>query len=261
MKTITIRTDKTITNYELRITNCLSVNPQSAIRNPHSEKGAALVALMALMTIMALFMLTAAPSLLMDVQRAKEEEAIGRGEEIADAIRIYVMLRRRLPERMEDLTEGIPMPGSTKKRMILRQSAAIDPLSSTGEWKTIQSSEIKTINEFQRKLVTYTGSNTFSNPPSPNGIFDRIAGQVISAINTETDEDTEPPGGEDTGQNVDGPFVAVMSRSQRKSVITYYGIERHDRWLFTPLFRGTGNNQGGFQGAPPPPPPPPPPVR
>jgi type II secretory pathway pseudopilin PulG len=210
---------------------------------------------MALMTIMALFMLAAAPSLLLDVQRAKEQEAIGRGEEIAEAIRIYVQLRGRLPQRMEDLTEGIPRPGSTKKRMILRQSAAIDPLSSTGEWKTIQSSEIKTINEFQRKLVNYTGSNTFSNPPSPNGIFDRIAGQVISAINTETDEDTEPPGGEDTTQNVDGPFVAVMSRSQRKSVISYYGIERHDRWLFTPLFRGTGN-QGGFPrpGVPAPPP-------
>jgi type II secretory pathway pseudopilin PulG len=250
MKTTTIRTDKTITNYELRITNCLSVNPQSAIRNPHSEKGAALVALMALMTIMALFMLAAAPSLLMDVQRAKEAEAIGRGEEIADAIRIYVQMRGQLPQRMEDLTEGISRPGSTKKRMILRQSAAIDPLSSTGEWKMIQSSEIKTINEFQRKLVNYTGSNTFSNPPSPNGIFDRIAGQVISAINTETEEDIEPPGGEDTTQNVDGPFVAVMSRSQRKSVISYYGIERHDRWLFTPLFRGTGS-QGGFPGVPP----------
>jgi type II secretory pathway pseudopilin PulG len=226
----------------------LSVNPQSAIRNPHSEKGASLISLMALMTIMALLLLAAAPSLLMDAQRSKEEEAIARGEEIAEAIRIYVFIKGKLPERMEDLTEGVSRPGTTKKLMILRQAAAIDPLSSTGEWKTIQSNEIKTINEFQRKLISYTGSNTFSNPRSnnqvnqaANQIFDGLARAAIGAvIDAETTEDTEPPGGEDTGQNVDGPFVAVMSRSQRKSVISYYGIERHDRWVFTPLFRGFG---------------------
>ncbi|HEX8197107.1 MAG TPA: hypothetical protein VF571_13020 [Pyrinomonadaceae bacterium] len=246
MKTTTTRTDKTITNYELRITNCLPVNPQSAIRNPHSEKGAALVALMALMTIMALFMLAAAPSLLMDVQRSKEEEAIARGEEIAEAVRIYVFIKGKLPERMEDLTEGVSRPGTTKKLMILRPSAAINPLSGTGEWKTIQSNETKTINEFQRKLISYTGSNTFSNPksnfnPVANQIFSGQAAAVIgTVIDAETTEDTEPPGGEDTSQNVDGPFIAVMARSQRKSVISYYGIERHDRWVFTPLFRGFG---------------------
>ncbi|MDT7604929.1 MAG: hypothetical protein QOF61_2926, partial [Acidobacteriota bacterium] len=26
-------------------------------------------------------------------------------------------------------------------------------------------------------------------------------------------------------------------RSRRKSVLTYYGIERHDRWIFTPAYR------------------------
>ena len=34
-----------------------------------------------------------------------------------------------------------------------------------------------------------------------------------------------------------GPFVGVASRSKRESVLTYYGIERHDQWIFTPLFR------------------------
>jgi type II secretory pathway pseudopilin PulG len=245
MKTMTTRTGKSITNYELRITNCLFLNPQSAIRNPHSERGAALVALMALMTIMALFMLAAAPNILMDVQRSKEEESIARGEEVQEAIRMYAQATGRLPEKMEDLTEGISRPGRTKKLMILRQSATIDPLSSDGEWKQIQSSEIKVLSEFQRKLANYTGSNVFSNP-QPKQVFDRYTAAILSTINTETDEDTDPPGGEDTTSNVDGPFIAVASRSQRKSVISYYGIERHDRWIFTPLFRGTGN-QGGIQ--------------
>jgi type II secretory pathway pseudopilin PulG len=220
--------------------------PHSTFRTPHSsERGASLISLMALMTIMALLLLAAAPSLLMDVQRAKEEEAIARGEEIAEAIRIYIFIKGKLPERVEDLTEGVSRPGTTKKLMILRPSAAINPLSSTGEWKTIQSNETKTINEFQRKLVSYTGSNTFSNPKSSNQainqIFNGLAAAVIgTVIDAETTEDTEAPGGEDTSQNVDGPFIAVMARSQRKSVISYYGIERHDRWVFTPLFRGFG---------------------
>ena len=34
-----------------------------------------------------------------------------------------------------------------------------------------------------------------------------------------------------------GPFVGVASRSRRDSVLTFYGIERHDGWIFTPLFR------------------------
>jgi len=45
------------------------------------------------------------------------------------------------------------------------------------------------------------------------------------------------PGGEDDSASSSGPFLGVTSRSQRNSVITYYGIDRHDQWIFTPLFR------------------------
>lgn len=222
------------------ITNCLSENSEFAVSKRHSEKGAALIALMALMTIMALLMLAAAPNILIDVQRDKEEESIRRGEEIQEAIRLYALYKGVLPKNMDELLEGVSRPGSTKKLMILRPSAAKDPLSSTGEWKTIQANDTKTLNEFQRKLTTYTGSNAFSNP-DPKQIFDPLAGRIVSSINAETTEDTDPPGGEDDSDNVDGPFVGVVSRSQRKSVIAYYGIERHDRWIFTPLFRGVNN--------------------
>src|SRR3989442_1003172 len=45
------------------------------------------------------------------------------------------------------------------------------------------------------------------------------------------------PGGEDNSENSSGPFLGVSSRSRRNSVITFYGIDRHDEWIFTPLFR------------------------
>ncbi|MCA1642010.1 MAG: hypothetical protein LC785_08685 [Acidobacteria bacterium] len=50
-------------------------------------------------------------------------------------------------------------------------------------------------------------------------------------------KEEEAPGGEDNEPNGTGPFIGVVSRSRRKSVLTYYGIERHDRWIFTPAYR------------------------
>ena len=224
----------------------------AANRTSNPQSGATMVALLALMTMVALALLAAAPSVLLEVQREKEVESIRRGEEIAEAIRLYAKFTGRLPQKMEDLTEGVQIPGRTKKFMILRESAIRDPLASTGEWKIVQSNELKTIQEFQRKLVTYTGSNAISNP-EPKQVFEQISINAISQIlDVETTEDKEPPGGEDTADNVEGAFIAVRSRSQRKSVLNYYGIERHDRWLFTPLFRGTGGkfdpNGAGGQG-------------
>jgi hypothetical protein len=34
-----------------------------------------------------------------------------------------------------------------------------------------------------------------------------------------------------------GPFIGVATSSKSKSIINYYGIDRHDGWIFTPLFR------------------------
>lgn len=217
----------------------LNQNPKSA------ECGSALVALLALMTIMAMVLIAAAPSLYQQVLREKELESMRRGEEVAEAIKLYMIYSpgNQPPKSMDDLLKGVQVPGRTKRLMILRESAAKDPLSSKGEWFLVQSND-KVLANFQRKLADYTGSQTFTNP-EPKQVFDKFAAQILS-MNVETTEDTDPPGGEDDADNVEAPFIAVRSRSQRKSVITFYGIERHDWWVFTPLFRGT-NQQGGIQ--------------
>src|SRR5450432_937408 len=105
------------------------------------ERGYTLVALLAVMTIMALFALAAAPSILQQAQREREKEAIFRGEEVADAIRVYYGAQastrgqgeQALPTSMDDLIQGATINGRTKKLQVLRASAARDPLSSTGE--------------------------------------------------------------------------------------------------------------------------------
>ena len=54
-----------------------------------TKAGYTLVALLALMTILALFAAAAAPSLRQQARREREKEAIFRGEEVAEAIRLY----------------------------------------------------------------------------------------------------------------------------------------------------------------------------
>jgi hypothetical protein len=53
----------------------------------------------------------------------------------------------------------------------------------------------------------------------------------------DTESEGTAPGGEDASPGSSGPFLGVASRSQRNSVITYFGIDRHDYWIFTPIFR------------------------
>jgi len=53
----------------------------------------------------------------------------------------------------------------------------------------------------------------------------------------DTESSGSAPGGDDNSANSSGPFIGVASRSQRNSVMTYYGIDRHDGWIFTPLFK------------------------
>lgn len=229
--------------------------PKSTIQNPQfNQSGAALIGLLALMAIVALLLLAAAPSVNQQIQRERELEAIRRGNEIAEAIRIFAQINGRLPKNMDDLLEGVQIRGRTKKLMILRASAAKDPLSSSGEWKLVQDNDFKTLANFQSKISRYTGSTAFTNPP-PQVIFEQVTRGVISTvIDIETSEETDPPGGEDDSANIDSPFVGVTSRAQTKSVLTFYGIERHDWWVFTPLFRGAVIAQQIRPNTPPTPP-------
>ena len=63
------------------------------VASRRSEGGYTLVALLAMMTVLALFAMAAAPSVQQQAQREREQEAIFRGEQVADAIREYYRYR------------------------------------------------------------------------------------------------------------------------------------------------------------------------
>lgn len=211
--------------------NALTRNPRS-----NTEGGYTLVALLVVMSLMALFALAAAPQVRQQAQREREKEAIFRGEQVAEAIRSYYRYRgaqgvNSLPTSMDQLLEGIPR--GTKKLQILRSEAARDPLSSSGEWRLIAPTS-QDFGQFVRSVTVYAGGV----PPTPRRDLGALAGLIPQMTNIlDTESDNAAPGGEDTSANSSGPFLGVASRSQRNSVITYYGIERHDEWIFTPLFR------------------------
>jgi len=215
-------------------------NPTSGTRVKHAddESGYAMVALLVVMTLMTVFAMAATANVKQQSQREREKEAIFRGEEVADAISLYYRSKgaggvNSLPTNMDQLLEGIQIPGRTKKLQILRASAAKDPLSSSGEWKLITPSS-QDFAGLVKNLTVYTDGV----PPTPKSGFQNLQGLIAQMTNVLDTKSTDTaPGGEDNSESASGPFIGVASRSQRNSVITYYGIDRHDEWIFTPIFR------------------------
>jgi type II secretory pathway pseudopilin PulG len=216
--------------------------PQTAARAPQS--GYSLISMMAMMALLAIAMMAVAPSVYQEVQREKEIEATRRGEEVAEAIRQYVNFHNgtKLPNSIDDLLEGLPQ--GTKKRQILRASAAIDPLSEDGKWQLI-GVESKSMVNFARRVQNYNNGLL----PSSENVHQAIVNKVgVFLTNLDTNSEGDRTGstdetddeGEITTDNT--PFIGVVSQSKNQSIIAYYGIENHSKWIFTPLFRGSGTS-------------------
>ena len=195
-----------------------------------------LLAVMAIMTLFAIALLAVAPSIQVEVQREKELETIRRGEEIADAIRQYVVFYNgnKLPNSMEDLLEGLPQ--GTQKRQILRASAAVDPLSPDGKWGLVKV-DPQVLARFARRVQNF---NNGLLPANPSRVFDRYAVVLVNTLNDATDTESQEPDEESNFPTDNTPFIGVVSQSRSRSVLAYYGAENHSKWIFTPLFRGVG---------------------
>ena len=202
------------------------------------ERGYALIALLALMTLLMIAMMAAAPSLRQQSRREMELEAIARGEEVAEAIRMYIHMNptQQPPNSMDELLEGITPAGRTKKVKVLRASAARDPLSESGEWRTVMLRD-EALVRFIRDITEYADGRTPT--PTNDQALQALAQQLpqLTGLVTGLGSGSGDEGGEDSSISSSGPFIGVASRSRRESIITYYGIERHDRWVFTPFYR------------------------
>jgi type II secretory pathway pseudopilin PulG len=203
-----------------------------------AEAGYTLVALLALMTVLALFALAAAPSIRHQAQREREIETIFRGEEVAEAIRLYYSYQLRnnrrgvtaLPNSMDDLREGVAI--GTKKVQILRASAARDPLSDSGEWTLIQPRSSQ-LTDFTRSVMLFAGNVR----PTTTDPQLRAAEQDMGVVVLPTLGLSSSTSASNSTPASTGPFIGVAPASANDSILTYYGIDRHEGWIFTPLFR------------------------
>lgn len=205
-----------------------------------TEEGFSLIALLAVMTLVVIALLAVAPSVQLAVERERELEAIRRGEEVAEAIRQYVEFYQgtKLPKSIDDLLEGLPE--GTKKRMILRASAATDPLSEDGKWRLITPQSTALLN-FGKRVQSY---NNGLLPPNGSQMLDRFVLPFVNVINSRSRDDLEASGAEGADYPTSGvDFIGVATSSRRDSVISYYGIESRSRWVFSPLFRGVNAAQ------------------
>lgn len=214
------------------------------VTNHSGEGGYALVALIALMTLLALFAMAAAPRIAQQAQREREQEAIFRGEEVAEAIRLYYGAQVRsgrpggdtaLPTDIEQLVEGVQIAGRTKKLQVLRASAAKDPLSKNGEWRLVRPRSTELI-DFVREVMLYSGNvRPPTTDPQLRSVELLMAPPVVGGTGLSTTRGSGSSGS--LSGSSSGPYIGVSSESGLNAVITYYGIERHDQWVFTPLFR------------------------
>ncbi|CAN5408931.1 hypothetical protein BH18ACI3_BH18ACI3_20240 [soil metagenome] len=230
-------------NSEYKIHNLLLcpffplLNTKYKIQNHKSERGMTMLAVMAVMTLFAIALLAVAPAVQLEVQREKELESIRRGEDVAEAIQKFIIFHqgRKLPESIDQLLEGLPQ--GTKKTQILRASSATDPLSEDGKWRLIKP-DPKTIAAFAKRVQNY---NNCVLPTNPTQLLDRYSIVLVNTLDTGTEGEIEEPDEENFEIVTDNtPFIGVASQSRSKSVLSYYGVENHSKWVFTPLFRGTG---------------------
>jgi len=225
-----------IFNHDSQQVNCA---PSPHHYHQHDERGYALLALMVAMAILVILLAAAAPVLKHEAQRERELEAIRRGEQVAQAIRDYIVITKtnRLPTSMDELLEGAQAPGRTRKTQVLRRSSMRDPLSPDGEWRTIKQIDIRVLQSFCNDVRRYAETVQLEPPATLPDILKTAQNQACSIpinLGVELPDDSVEPLGDAPSS---GPFVGVVSQSQSPSIINYYGIDKHSRWIFTPLFR------------------------
>jgi hypothetical protein len=191
------------------------------------------------MTVVALFALAAVPNIRQQAQREREIETIFRGEEVADGIRAYFSYQvtqkglrgdQALPTSIDQLLEGVSI--GTKKVQIIRASAARNLISDSGEWSLVRPHSAQ-LADFQRSVMLFAGNvRPPTNDPQLKQVEQFMAPAVLPTLGISSEGLSS-----NSDENSSGPFIGVSVSSKNNSIINYYGIDRHDGWIFTPLFR------------------------
>ncbi len=154
-----------------------------------SESGYALVALIGIMLFSLIITTAAAPRVVFEAKREKEEEMLWRGQQVAAALTYYSAARNgQYPTKLIDLVEGFDL--GSKKTRFLRPSALCDPMTpcdpkKESNWRAVYPGDPLIKELLEAYLATQMKPNS-NLPPPPQALimFAQMAGASISSDGT-----------------------------------------------------------------------------
>ncbi len=184
-----------------------SPRPGRIVRATGAEAGYNLVVLVMAITVLNVMIAAALPLWSTVIRRDREQEAISRGLQYAEAIRVFQRRFGRLPNRLEELVEVEP-------RSIRRLWG--DPLSEDGPWAVL-------VQLPQGQVVAFDPATGL--PLDPVDVAPGTAAQPLGG----------PPsqGASGTPQPVLGPIRGVKSRATGQAFQSFAGAESYSGWEFT----------------------------
>jgi type II secretory pathway pseudopilin PulG len=165
-----------------------------------AARGYVLIVLMMAVFVIGLSLLIAVPLWQTELQREKEEELIFRGQQYAEAVRIFVKKNPgRFPSTLQELLD---------KKCIRRLYR--DPFSRDGQWNVVLAS---------------TGAAGSSSPMSARGGAGAGAGSQVAQEVLVAPERA-------LSAIKNARVLGVVSTSTAKSIKIWNDQETHDKWLF-----------------------------
>jgi type II secretory pathway pseudopilin PulG len=195
------------------------------------EDGYNLLVLMVLVTVMNVAVAVALPSWSQFVQREKEAEAVFRGLQYAEAIRVFQKRHSRLPNTLEELIEIEP-------RSIRKLYS--NPLHEGGQWGLlIQAAtagggpQARGARGGVRQPIAPPGQRGNTPESGGAGFNPELVGAgryvaVPPAAEGDLESGLRGPRGRTTG-----PIVGVYPASDTPSRRTFFGQDNHSAWHFT----------------------------
>lgn len=208
------------------------------------EAGYNMVMLVIAITLLNVAVAASLPMWSQTIQRDKEEELVSRGWQYVEAIRVFQNRFQRLPVRLEELIE-------VKPRCIRRLWK--DPIAD-GKFVPIFQNQGQPL-EMQPPVG---GVGPGGKGPGPDGKDPNGQGTGGDpGIEGPDDGGFTPMGGKNPEEVAVGPITGVRSRSNKKSILVFFGKEKYDQWQFTleALLGGGRPAPGGGLGGPGAPPP------
>ena len=184
-----------------------------ARRGALRQRGYNLVILSVLVMVLVASLAMIVPVLEQQDRRSREEEAIFRGLQYAEAIRRFQERQGRLPNSLEELLTVEPRS--------IRQLWD-DPLTENGEWGLV------------RGAIDPSGDPVVPEDPDGDG---GLGGD---------DDDDEDDGGSGSrfgragssnqrdDSEVLGPISGVFTRAEGAPIKSFFGAESYDEWIFVP---------------------------